>query len=236
MGRPKINSVKGTTEERSRTQSVIEDANSLFDIYEGKRAGKTPLPPGNVEYSDGFVNAWHKMVGKKEEDELHEVLLRFLEKMFRRTSECDNDKIREIAPTKKMEFCCSQCGLNHEVRDFIRATFLHLIDDLETNPQFIKFLYDNEFVTQEAYEHIQKRRFINEVKDNSSKQQNIPATLQSTSSPAVKKYIIENNDIDQLIKMFAESGSFKEVRKRCKEVLNFTEQINKKQVNDMMYV
>jgi hypothetical protein len=31
-------------------------------------------------------------------------------------------------PEKTPDFCCSQCGLNHEARDFIRAILLHLID------------------------------------------------------------------------------------------------------------
>jgi hypothetical protein len=142
-----------------------------------------------------------------------------------------------MVPETKKEFCCKSnfCGLNHEVRDFIRAIFLHLIDDLETNPQFIKFLYNNGFLTQEGYKHIQNGYSIDdEVKDRSSKQQNILATLQSTSpSSDIKKYIINNNYIDQLIKMFAKSPNYYEARKRCKDLLNFAEQINEKQVNDI---
>jgi hypothetical protein len=44
-------------------------------------------------------------------------------------NESDNEKIRRMVPTK--EFSCSQCGLNHEARDFMRAMLLHLIDELE---------------------------------------------------------------------------------------------------------
>lgn len=35
-----------------------------------------------------------------------------------------------------------------------------------------------------------------------------------------------------MIKLFAKSKNFKEVRKTCKELLNFAKQINEKQVND----
>jgi len=35
---------------------------------------------------------------------------------------------------------CKNCGYNHERRDFIRATLLHLIDGLEINRQFIEFI------------------------------------------------------------------------------------------------
>jgi hypothetical protein len=46
-------------------------------------------------------------------------------------SEYENNKVTKIAPEKKAEFCCSQCGVNHEVRDFMRAMLLHLTDHLE---------------------------------------------------------------------------------------------------------
>lgn len=33
----------------------------------------------------------------------------------------------------------SLCGLNHQARDFICATLLHLVDQLEESGNFIKF-------------------------------------------------------------------------------------------------
>jgi hypothetical protein len=203
-----------------------------------KQEFKHQFAPGNVNYDNKFLDMYNLVVHKEDKDPVHTSLVRFIETIFKNMRfESDKEIVSHMTPETKEEFCCRSefCGLNHEVRDFIRATFLHLIDDLETNPQFIKFLYDNEFVTQEAYKHIQKGYSIeDEVKDRSSRQQNIPATLQSTSpSSDIKIYIEDINHIDQLIKMFAKSPSYHEARKRCKEVLNFTEQINEKQVNDI---
>jgi hypothetical protein len=66
------------------------------------------------------------------------------------------DKIRKIAPPKQ-EYCCSLCGVNHQARDFLRAILLHLIDELEENNKFVKFLHDNQFLTREAYQDITRR-------------------------------------------------------------------------------
>jgi hypothetical protein len=117
----------------------------------------------------------------------------------------------------------------------MRAVLLSLVDQLEKHAKFIDFLKNNEFLTEEAYKDIQKGYSIeDEVKDHSSKQQNVPATLQSTSSSSdIKKQITDSNYIDRLIKKFAKSKNFKEVRKTCKELLNFAKQINEKQVNDI---
>jgi hypothetical protein len=53
---------------RNRVKLVVEDAIGLYDSYDGKKP--IPLPPRNVIYSDGFLDAWHTIVEKKEEDTL----------------------------------------------------------------------------------------------------------------------------------------------------------------------
>ena len=71
------------------------------------------------------------------------------------------DKVRTLkrwVPEKTIEFCCSQCGLNHEARDFIRAMLTHAIDKLDRHDRFINFLKDNQFLTSEAYDRIQERK------------------------------------------------------------------------------
>ena len=128
------------------------------------------LPPGNVVYSNEFIEVWHKIVGKEEEDELCTALLNFLEKILRRISESnDDEKIRRIAPSSSSSlssaeskqidenYCCSLCGLNHEARDFIRAILLYLFDQLEENSKFIKLLKNNQFLTQEDYQRLAEK-------------------------------------------------------------------------------
>ena len=64
----------------------------------------------------------------------------------------------EAKAKKKLEdntnFCCGQCGINHEARDFIRAVLLHLLDHLEKNHNSIRFMKENEFINQEVYKNM----------------------------------------------------------------------------------
>jgi hypothetical protein len=78
-------------------------------------------------------------------------------------NESHDEAIKNIASTNGIESCCLLCGLNHQARDFIRAILLHLIDQLEENGSFIKFLHSNQYLTQEAYQNIAKKL---EVKNN----------------------------------------------------------------------
>jgi hypothetical protein len=153
-GRPTIHP-KETESQRNRVRLVIEEASGVHDIYNGKKP--TPLPPGNVVYPDGFVDAWHKIVTKEEEDELCISLLRFLQKIVNRITEYEDEETKTWAPEKKSEGCCSQCGLHHEARDFMRATLLHLIDQVEKHDKFIDFLKGNNFLTQQAYDRVKAK-------------------------------------------------------------------------------
>jgi hypothetical protein len=145
---------------RKRVRIVVEDASGHHDPYEGKKP--TPVPPGNVIFSDGFTKAWDSIVGYEQEEILCNELLRFIQRMFDRldesASESKNGKIvKNWIPNRTIEFLCTQCGLNHEARDFVRAVLLHLIDKLERNDKFIDYLKYNQLLTQEAYEEVKMR-------------------------------------------------------------------------------
>jgi hypothetical protein len=159
-GRPSSASRSREEARRKRVRIVIEDASGYHDPYEGKKP--TPLPPGNVIFSDGFTEAWDNIVGKEQEEILCNELLRFIQIVFNRIDELTSGKengkiIKNWIPERMVEFCCTQCGLNHETRDFIRAMLLHLIDKLEKNDKFFDFLKDNRFLTLEAYEQVKTR-------------------------------------------------------------------------------
>jgi hypothetical protein len=159
-GRPSAASRSREEARRKRVRIVIEDASGYHDPYEGKKP--TPLPPGNVIFSDGFTEAWDNIVGKEQEEILCNELLRFIQIVFNRIDELTSGKengkiIKNWIPERMVEFCCTQCGLNHETRDFIRAMLLHLIDKLEKNDKFFDFLKDNRFLTLEAYEQVKTR-------------------------------------------------------------------------------
>jgi hypothetical protein len=133
--------------ERS-TKYVIEDMSRIYDIYAPYPEGNYPLAPGNSEHSDEFIAAWHKLVSKEEVEEICTHLLIFIEKNLRINSEHKNEKIKNWAATNKFEFCCTQCGINHEARDFVRAVLLHLIDHFEKNSKLIDLMKSNQFIDQ----------------------------------------------------------------------------------------
>jgi hypothetical protein len=78
-------------------------------------------------------------------------LLKFIEKNLRIFSEQEQN----WAPTQKLNFCCSQCGINHEARDFVRALLLHFIDHFEKNNRLVDLTKANQFINQDVYEHMQ---------------------------------------------------------------------------------
>jgi hypothetical protein len=169
-GRPITKDSRGIESDRYRSSFVVEDMSRIYEhVVSPETTFNYPLAPGNVDYPNGFLDAWHASVEKKEEDEICSSLLAFLEKILRRINEHNAEEIRTWAPTvqkqitmeskaKKKEdntnFCCGQCGINHEARDFIRAVLLHLLDHLEKNDNFIRFMKENEFINQEVYKNM----------------------------------------------------------------------------------
>jgi hypothetical protein len=150
-GRPRL--LPEPSAERSGVKYVECQTSGIHDVYQGKKP--TPLPPGNFVCSEGFVDVWDKLVEKEEEDELCRVLLNFLKKMFTRVHDHNDQKVRIWAPERNM--CCSQCGLNHEARDFIRASFLLLVDHLERNSALLNYLKDSDFLTQKSFDEIARK-------------------------------------------------------------------------------
>jgi hypothetical protein len=78
--------------------------------------------------------------------------LKFIRKAYKTIKHHDNESIRKLAPEDSPDFCCSQSGVNHQARDFVRALLLRLIDKIENLDNFVEFMKENQFVTVEAYE------------------------------------------------------------------------------------
>lgn len=125
---------------------IVEDANYLNYSKDRYR-----LAPGNVEYSVEFINIWNRITDIDEEKELHKILLHLIEKLLRRVCEAENQEVRQWAPTGGPQYCCLECGMNHEVRDFIRASLLRLIDRFEISTDLGNFLKDNEYISEKMY-------------------------------------------------------------------------------------
>jgi hypothetical protein len=151
-GRPTTHLTNNSTDNRNREVWYIENANRRFDIYKGNK--QTPLPPGNVQLTEEFKHALNKISTEKDNEENLNSLLSYVEKTLRRFEESDTDEIRKWAPEKENNYCCKFCGLNHEARDFVRATLIHLIDRLEQSDKYVEFLSRNRFVNVSAHEHL----------------------------------------------------------------------------------
>jgi hypothetical protein len=104
------------------------------------------------------ADVWHTIVTKEEEIELCTPLLQFLERSLVRMSNHTSDEIRRWVPERCIQgrdnanSCCVQCGINHEARDFMRATLLHLLDHFERHDKFIEFMKNHEFLDIGIYE------------------------------------------------------------------------------------
>lgn len=146
-GRPISQS--GSTQARYSRKVVIEEAEGIYDIHKGK----TPLPPGNVLLNEDFKDAWSQIIEKEkgQKEELCLFLIHYLQKTFDRIS--NNKELRKWAP-KRETGCCTQCGLNHEARDFMRATLLCLINEVQESCRFVDFMKEKEFLTHEAYDRL----------------------------------------------------------------------------------
>lgn len=152
-GRPSLAGSRTDEALRKRVSIVAEESYGIFDPFKGSKP--TPLPPGNVIYAEGFTDVWQKLIEKDEKVDLYDSLSQYVERMLNRIYEYDTaqrHKSEVWSPERDLEFCCSQCGLNHEARDFIRAILMHIIDQFQSSGKFIELLKRNGLISQEAYD------------------------------------------------------------------------------------
>jgi hypothetical protein len=139
------NIVKREEVQGSRSRDVkkyyFEDYNY---INNKKERFRFPFAPGYVQYTDDFLNNYQTLNGKFKFEiyQIYSSLINILKHAV------NNEK---QTPTRQCKFC----GYDHEMRDFIRATLLHLIDGIEEHDQFINEILLNEgIVTVAAYEQL----------------------------------------------------------------------------------
>jgi hypothetical protein len=121
---------------------VVENVNSLSrDKYP-----KYYHAPGNVDYDEGFKSTLDKLIAKTELKTKLRTLLEFVKYIVESVKQSDEQR---IAP--KEDSVCSICGLNHEARDFIRATLLYLLDRFERSPDYLEFLSENFYIDKKHY-------------------------------------------------------------------------------------
>lgn len=158
-GRPPLADSRADAALRKRVSLVVEETSGIFDPYGGSKP--TPLPPGNVIYAKGLTSVLQQLVEEDEQEDLHNILSQYAERILTRIVGHDDGRkdkrARAWSPDRSLEFCCPQCGLNHEARDFIRAILLHLIDDFQRSGKYIELLKRNEFIKHEAYDQTKEK-------------------------------------------------------------------------------
>jgi hypothetical protein len=99
-GRPLVREAQtpnggGEGGERQRSQYVIENRSRTYDM---QNQDNYAMAPGNVDYPSHFVDVWHRIVTKEEENDLCTTLLQFLERSITRMSSHTSDEIRRWMP------------------------------------------------------------------------------------------------------------------------------------------
>jgi hypothetical protein len=126
---------------------VFEDVNSLLRDSHRKYC----IAPGNVEYTEDFKRALDKLIIQLEVGPQIRILLNFVR------SAVENVKgsgYQQIAP-KEDSNLCSTCGLNHEARDFIRATLLYLLDQFERSSDYLEFIREKNYIDNKHFNEYQ---------------------------------------------------------------------------------
>jgi hypothetical protein len=136
----------GKTEKREESKRKVkkyyfEDYNYIYNRREDFRL---LFAPGYVQYDKNFLAHYEKIRDKNLEGEIYELLIKFL------------TSAKIVGNSKGMPpgLLCKNCGYNHEARDFIRATLLHLIDGLETDKRFIRILRDEGIIEERVHKEL----------------------------------------------------------------------------------
>ena len=123
------------------------------------------LAPGYFQYTKDFQNAWNELatdqtIEKKLINEFQTSIVHMLERFFTIVKNYNNYEISRVAPRgvteENLKNVCSNCGIDHESRNFIRAIILHFLDDFEVSNDFIAFLDKHKIVNDNGIELYRK--------------------------------------------------------------------------------
>lgn len=134
-------------------QYVFEDLN--FALNEKKNFA-FQFAPGSVNYDKDFLEMCHEVLLRRDLETVCEQLLNFTTTMVERIMRQQHYimSIKKIAPQTTKDNICTRCGINHEVRDFIRALLLYVLDNLEISPRFLSFMKEHYFIKEDTYKEL----------------------------------------------------------------------------------
>jgi hypothetical protein len=132
---------KSKESKRKVKKYYFEDYNYIYNLREDFRL---LFAPGYVQYDKNFLAHYEKIRDKNLEGEIYELLIKFL------------TSAKIVGNSKGMPpgLLCKNCGYNHEARDFIRATLLHLIDGLEMDKRFIRIIRDEGIIEERVHKEL----------------------------------------------------------------------------------
>jgi DNA-binding transcriptional ArsR family regulator len=116
------------------------------------KEGKYQFAPGYTKYTSDFLDAWSVLVEKNQLDDVYSLLIKILMRAMTKMASSSEPKLKQLIPNAEKSMQCQFCGVNHDARDFIRATLLHILDQFETSSMFMDFLKEKQFISKDICE------------------------------------------------------------------------------------
>jgi hypothetical protein len=147
---------------------IVEQADSIINLLSRhedpkKRMSKYMLAPGYVEYDEKFSKAWDALLLVKEDTlkNISKDIVNLLKAVLPIIAE--DIETKEVAPSIGYSSkICTNCGINHEGRSFLRAVMLKLLDYTELGSEYRDFLNEMKILDDRGYEHYKDAGEYNE--------------------------------------------------------------------------
>lgn len=143
---------------RNKHTAYFEDYNYISNEEKGFAY---PFAPGYVQYDGDFLDYFKKLKLELEEPiaDIYSKIVEFL--------------LEAVQHKKHIPQQCNVCRYDHEMRDFIRATLLRLIDGIEEHNEFINviapFIQGKEIVTKATHKRPKSELEHTPSKENEQK-------------------------------------------------------------------
>ncbi len=83
---------------------------------------KYQFAPGYTKYTSDFLYAWDVLVEKNQLDDVYSLLIKILRPVMTKITSSMDPILKQLVPNADKSMLCQFCGVNHDARDFIRAT------------------------------------------------------------------------------------------------------------------
>jgi hypothetical protein len=77
-------------------------------------------------------------------------MIKILRQAMTKITSSGDPTLKRLVPNPDKSMQCQFCGVNHDARDFIRATLLHILDQFETSSIFKDFFNEQQFISKDT--------------------------------------------------------------------------------------